>query len=63
VTAFWPSLPAMPVSVPTVPPMLEVKGEVEEELGEAAITAIILVVVACLLPFAVLLVKMARKSR
>jgi hypothetical protein len=53
----------MPVTTSTVPPLLEAKAETGEELGEAAITAIILVVVACLLPFAVLLVQMSRKSR
>jgi hypothetical protein len=63
VSAFWPSVPAMPVSTSTVPPMLEAKDETGEELGEAAITAIILVVVACLLPFAVLLVQMSKGSR
>jgi hypothetical protein len=63
VSAFWSSVPAMPVTTSTVPPLLEARGEAEEELGEAATTAIILVVVACLLPFAVLLVQMSRKYR
>jgi hypothetical protein len=63
VSAFWPSVPALPTTTTAMPPQLEARGEIEEELGEATITAIVLVVVVCLLPLAVLLVRLSRKSR
>jgi hypothetical protein len=63
VTAFWPPVPALPTSTSTMPPQLEARGEIEEELSEATITAIVLVVVACLIPLTVLLVRLSKKSR
>jgi hypothetical protein len=64
VSAFWQPVPALPTTIPTeVGPHLEAKGEVEEEMGEAIITTIILVVVICLMPLAVILVRMGRRSR
>jgi hypothetical protein len=64
VTAFWPPVPALPTTTHTeVGPHLEARGEVEEEMGEAIITTIILVVVICLIPLAVILVRMGRRSR
>jgi hypothetical protein len=53
----------MPTTTTIMPPQLEARGEVEEELGEATITAIVLVVVVCLLPLAVLLVRLSKRSR
>jgi hypothetical protein len=64
VSAFWPAIPAKPImSLSDLTPKLEARGEVDEGLSEAAITAIILGMVACLIPLAVLLVRMSRKSR
>jgi predicted MFS family arabinose efflux permease len=63
VSAFWPQVPALPSTTTAMPPQLKARGEIEEEMGEATITAIVLVVVVCLLPLAVLLVRLSRKSR
>jgi hypothetical protein len=54
-------MPTTPTN--TLGPYLEARGEVEEEMGEATITAIILVVVVCLLSLAAILVRLSRKSR
>jgi uncharacterized BrkB/YihY/UPF0761 family membrane protein len=62
VSAFWPSVPAMPTTT-IMPPQLEARGEIEEEMGEATITAIVLVMVVCVLALSVLLVRLSRKSR
>jgi hypothetical protein len=63
VSAFWPSVPAMPTTTTIMPPQLEARGEIEEEMGEATITAIVLVMVVCILALAVLLVRLSRRSR
>jgi hypothetical protein len=63
VSAFWPSAPVVRVSTSPSIPHLAARGEVEEEWGEAAITATVLMVVACLLPFVVLLVQVLQRSR
>jgi hypothetical protein len=57
-------VPALPTTTSTnIGPHLEARGEVEEEMGEAIITTIILVVVICLLSLAVILVRVCRRSR
>jgi hypothetical protein len=53
----------MPTTTTIMPPQLEARGEVEEELGEATITAIVLAMVVCVLALSVLLVRLSRKSR
>jgi hypothetical protein len=63
VSAFWPQVPALPSISTTMPPQLEARGEIEEELSEATITAIVLVVVVCLIPLTVLLIRLSKKSR
>jgi hypothetical protein len=44
-------------------PHLVARGDEDEGLGEAVIAAIILAVVACCIPLAVLLLRLSRKSR
>jgi hypothetical protein len=63
VSAFWPTVPAMPTASSNLVPHLAARGEVDEGLGEAVITTIVLVVVVCLLPLAVILVRLSRRSR
>jgi hypothetical protein len=63
VSAFWPQVPALPSTTTIMPPQLEARGEIEEEMGEATITAIVLVMVVCILALSVLLVKLSKKSR
>jgi hypothetical protein len=48
---------------PAIVPQLDIRGEVDENLGEAAIAAIVLVVIACCIPLAVLLLRLSRRSR
>jgi hypothetical protein len=53
----------MPRNVSSLVPHLVAQGDEDEGLGEAVIAAIILAVVACCIPLAVLLLRLSRKSR
>jgi hypothetical protein len=53
----------MPRNVSSLVPHLVARGDEDEGLGEAVIAAIVLAVVACCIPLALLLLRLSRKSR
>jgi hypothetical protein len=53
----------MPRNASSLFPHLVARGDEDEGLGEAVIAAIVLAVVACCIPLAVLLLRLSRKSR
>ena len=60
----WPpaTVSAIPQSTNNVP-RLDQRNEADESLSEAAVAAIVFAAAACLLPLAVLLAKICRKSK
>jgi hypothetical protein len=60
----WPPVPVTTSSSPiTNVPRLDQRNEADESLSEAAVAAIVFAAAACLLPLAVLLAKICRKSK
>jgi hypothetical protein len=53
----------MPRNVSSLVPHLVARGDEDEGLGEAVIAAIVLAIVACCIPLAILLLRISRKSR